>query len=133
MKKIDIITAITNTDAGRAELGLPNEKIVVSDEGGSYAFVYSKGYARISESEFETIVMRNILSKIIPDDYKVEVSQTKGDEMIRCSVYSKRMHHTMAYGYGTTHIEAIGKCLLSVNKAVEKGEVVYGELGKDKL
>lgn len=131
MRKIDIIAAIANTKAGRSEINLPDERIAVSDEGGIISFVYSGGYKKIPESEFETVIMRNILHNIVPEDYKVEVTYDNGENMTRCSIHSRRMHHTIAYGYGNSHIEAIGKCLLSVNKAIEKGEIVYGELGKD--
>ncbi len=100
---IDIIKRIANTREGRVKMNLPNKKIQVSTDSSGYSFIYEGGYTIISESKIETVVIRDILLNIIPEDYKIEITQIKCENKnysTRCSVHSIRNHHTMSFSYG---------------------------------
>ncbi len=130
VSKIDIVRRIANTTDGKKEIGLPDEKIEVSRENDGYAFIYNNGYVVVPDSKLETVVIRSILLRIIPDGYKIEVIQALDDNgvcSIKCSVYSSRNHHTLAFSYGGDQVEATGKCLLDILTMVKNKELTYVE------
>lgn len=137
MSKIDIIRRIANTKEGRAKIGLPNEIIQVNKEGeNKYAFIYRSGCKVLIEASIETEVIRCILSEILPEDYKLEISQKNTDDdaySIKCSVYNTRNFHTMSFSYGATYIEATGRCLLEIIKLTEDKDICYEQYNKDDI
>ena len=137
MSKIDTIRRIANTKEGRARLGLPNEDIQVSKEGNNkYAFVYRSGHKVLTEASIETEVIRDILSEILPEDYKIEISQKNTDDAaycIKCSVHNIRNFHTMSFSYGATHLEATGRCLLQIIKLTETKDICYEQYNQDDI
>ena len=132
---MDIIRRIANTEEGRSKIGLPNEEVQISNEGDNkYALVYVSGYVVIDESLFETEIIREILSDILPEDYKIEISQKNTDDIgycVKCSIHNIRNFHTMSFSYGANHLEATGKCLLQVLKLLENKEIFYEEYGNN--
>lgn len=131
MSKIDIVRRIANTEEGKLEMGLPDErKIQVSRDEDGFSFVYSDGYLVVPESKLETIVVRNMMIEVLPEDYKIEVTHVKTDDNLfctKCSVHSTRNHHTLSFAYGQDALEATGKCLLDILKLKKSGEESYEE------
>lgn len=130
MSSIDIVKRIANTEEGRQKIGLPDEKIQVSKEDNGFAFIHSGGYVFVSKSDIETTIIRDILVEMIPDDYKIEMTQKKTPDKeysFRCAVYSTRNHHMISFAYGKSNLEATGKCLLDILKSIKNKEDSYGE------
>jgi hypothetical protein len=128
MCNIDLIRRIANTIEGRTEIGLPNEKIQVSEEDKAYVFIHSSGFISIPKSNMETTVVRNILSSLLPDGYKVEMTFSKENDnnySNRCSVHSIRNHHTLTFAYGKSSLEASSKCVLGILNLIKNGEDKY--------
>jgi len=128
MSKIDIIRRIANTTEGRSEMGLPDEKIQVSEDGDGYSFIYTDGYIIIPESKLETVIIRNILVSSLPEDYKIEITQVVTEDnsfSTKCSIHNIRNHHTLSFSYGASHLEATGKCLIEVLNLIKNNEVIF--------
>ena len=131
MVDINIVKRLFGLEKVRREVKIKDEITTVAKDGDSFAIIHGDGYIVISTPVLETEIIRKILVNSIPAEYKVEVTQVVTEDLnysIKCSVHSIRTHHTLVFSYGRTHIEATGKCLLELNRLIEKDELEYDEL-----